>query len=77
MKNHPNRARGPYVADVGGASSMFAPVQLPSVRECRAHAESYGCTADWCEISDAKGRLVASHRRDKSGDGIRWFRAQI
>jgi hypothetical protein len=56
---------------------MFAPIQFPSIRECRAYAESYGDTADWCEISDAQGRVVASHRRDKNSDGMRWFRAQV
>lgn len=77
MANHPSRSRGPYIAHVGGARSMFAPIQFPSIRECRAYAESYGDTADWCEISDAQGRVVASHRRDKNSDGMRWFRAQV
>ena len=42
----------------------------------RAYAESYGDTADWCEISDAQGRVIG-HHRDKNGDGMRWFRAQL
>jgi hypothetical protein len=77
MVNHPSRGSGPYLAHVGGSRSIFAPVKFDTVRECREHAESYGQTADWCEIIDARGRLVASHRRDPNGDGTRWFRAVI
>jgi len=76
MVNHPNRSRGPYVAHVGGDSSIFTPIQFATIRECRAHAESYGRLADWCEIKDARGRVIGRHSRDKNGDGSRWFRAQ-
>src|ERR1700728_1748775 len=76
MVNHPNRGRGPYTAHVGGSRSIFAPTQFATISECRGHAESYGSLADWCEIRDAKDRVVASHRRDKNGGGYARFSAQ-
>jgi hypothetical protein len=76
MANHPNRSRGPYTAEIGGSSLLFGlRVPFNTIRECRAWAEEYGTTADWCYIRDAAGRHVAEHRRDTSGRGDRWFRA--
>lgn len=74
MTNHPNRSRAPYTAVLGGDG--FGCVKTTTsltIREARAWAEGYGHTADWCEISDKSGHVVASHRRDKSTD--RWYRA--
>ena len=76
MTNHPNRICGPYIAHLGGSGWASGPrAEFRTIRECRAWAESYGTTADCCEITDSKGRLVASHRRDTSGSGLDWFRA--
>lgn len=78
MTNHPNRGRGPYTAEIGGHSWSHGPQnEFATIRECRNWAESYGTTADWCVIYDRAGRKVAEHRRDTSGSGMRWFRAQI
>ena len=78
MVNHPNRGRGPYTASIGGHSWSRGPeAEFRTVRECRAYAESYGTTADYCTITDNKGRVVASHRRDTSGSGCNWFRATV
>jgi hypothetical protein len=78
MTNHPNRSRKPYTARIGGHSWSRGPeAEFGTIRECRAFAESYGSTADYCTIEDHKGRAVASHRRDTSGDGMRWFRAEV
>ncbi len=77
MSNHPNRSRGPYSAEIGGSSWSRGPVvTFRTILEAREWAESYGTTADWCAISDAKGRAVAAHRRDPNGNGMRWYRAE-
>lgn len=78
MTNHPNRRRGPYTAEIGGASWAQGPrAEFATIREARAWAEEYGTTADRCVIRDAKGREVARHCRDRNGDGTRWFRATV
>ena len=78
MTNHPNRSRGPYIAKIGGSSWAQGPeAALPTIRGCRAWAEGYGTTADWCTITDAKGRVVGEYRRDTGGTGTRWFRATV
>ena len=78
MVNHPRRSRGPYIAYMGGSSWRTGPhAEFPTIRECRAYAESYGTTADWCVIQTIGGVKVAEHKRDQSGDGTRWYRASI
>lgn len=78
MTNHPNRRRGPYTAQIGGQSWSVGPqAEFSTIREARYWAEEYGTTADWCSIYDPQGALVASHRRDTSGCGDRWYRAQV
>lgn len=78
MANHPSRSRGPYTAEIGGSSWRQGPTaESHTIRECRKWAESFGTTADWCTITDAKGNVVGSHRRDSNGDGMRWFIATI
>ena len=78
MTNHPKRSRGPYTAAIGGSGWSRGPrAEFRTIREAREFAEGYGTTADWCRIEDHAGREVASHRRDSSGDGSRWFRAGI
>ena len=75
MTNHPNRSRGPYTAEIGGASWAQGPVQqFATIREARAWAEGYGDTADRCTITDTKGSVVASHRRNPNAPGG-WYRA--
>jgi hypothetical protein len=76
MPNHPHRSRGPYTANVSCSQGWPTSAEFPTIRECRAYAESYGRTdGDRCEIVDAKGRVVGLHLRDTSSDGLRWFRA--
>jgi hypothetical protein len=66
-----------YTATIGGSSWHTGPVaEFPTIRACRAWAEEYGTTADYCTITDAKGREVASHRRDPNAPGG-WYRAQV
>ena len=68
-------SRGPYTAEVGGASfARSSATQHDSLTACRAHAESYGTTADYCHVYDSRGVLVASYHRDTAGDGTRWFK---
>jgi len=75
---HPNCNRGPYTARIGGSSWSRGPTdEFATIRECRQYAESYGTTADYCSIYDAKGCKVAEHRRDSNGDGTNWFRAAV
>lgn len=65
-----------YHVTIGGQGWARGPEDdFATVRECRRYAESYGTTADWAEIRDGRGRLIAEHRRDCNGDGTRWFRA--
>lgn len=76
MTNHPSRSRGPYTAEIGGSSWSAGPVQqFATIREARAWAEAYGSTADYCVVTDARGRRVAEHRRDPSTS--RWFRCAV
>ena len=78
MTNHPRRSRGPYLAEIGGSSWRQGPrAEFATIREARAWAEEYGTTADRCVITDRHGAIVARHSRDTSGDGARWFRAQV
>lgn len=78
MTNHANRSRGPYTAEIGGPSWPLGPTaEFATVRACRAWAEAYGATADVCAIYDHRGRRVAEHRRDRSGDGASWYRVYI
>jgi hypothetical protein len=66
---------GLYTAMIGGHSWSRGPrAELRTIRECRAWAEEYGATADYCSIYNAKGVLVGQHSRDTSGSGNRWFR---
>jgi hypothetical protein len=76
MTNHPNRSRTPYTAEIGGSSWAQGPTaRFATIRECREFAESYGDAADWCTITDSKGREVARHVRDRAGRG--WYRAAV
>lgn len=77
MTNHPSRSRGPYTAEIGGSSWAKGPItEHDTIRQARAWAESYGSTADWCSIHDAKGRVVARHQRNPNAPGG-WFRATV
>jgi len=66
-----------YTAHINGHTWSQGPkAQFRTIRECRTYAESYGTTADYCEITDTKNRVVAAHRRDTAGNGTAWFRAE-
>lgn len=65
-----------YTATIGGHGWAQGPeAEFGTIREARAWAETFGTTADYCTISDAGGRIVASHRRDPNNGGARWIRA--
>lgn len=67
-----------YTAEISGASiARGARAEFDTIRAAREWAEEYGTTADSCTIADRKGRTVAEHRRDTSGDGTRWYRATV
>jgi hypothetical protein len=67
-----------YVAVVGGHAWSRGPWrEFRTIRECREWAESYGTTADWCQIKLRSGRVVGEHRRDTNGHGTEWFRASF
>lgn len=67
-----------YTATISGSSWAQSPTaQFATITAARAWAEEYGTTADRCTITDRKGRVIAEHRRDTSGDGCRWFKAAI
>lgn len=77
MTNHSSRGLY-YTAEIGGPKIRCCPkADFRTIRECRVWAEEYGDTADYCTITDAQGRVVGSHRRDRNGDGTRWFRATV
>jgi hypothetical protein len=64
-----------YTATLSGSQWATGPVAtFPTISAAREWAEAYGTTADRCEITDHKGRVVSVHVRDTSGDGTRWFR---
>lgn len=65
--------RGLYKAEVGGASVRVRSVEFRTIAECRVFAESFGSTADWCVITDWKGRTVGEHRRAGSRP-FGWYR---
>jgi hypothetical protein len=68
-------SRGPYTAEVGGASfARPAITEVATLMAGRSYAESYGTTADYCHVYDSRGVLVASYHRDTAGDGTRWFK---
>lgn len=48
-----------------------------TITAAREWAETYGNTADYCVITTASGKVVASHVRDTSGDGMTWRKASI
>lgn len=68
-----------YTAHVSGHSWSVGPVaEFQTITACRRWAEEYGTTADWCIITDSKGREVAKHLRGGGcGDGDRWYRAAV
>ena len=66
----------PYTAEIFGSSWSQGPVaKFPTITAAREWAEEYCTTADSCTITDAKGRIVATHRRDTNGSGTRWFKS--
>jgi hypothetical protein len=63
-----------YTAQIGGHSWSQGPkAEFRTITECRRWAESYGTTADWCEITDSQGRPVGIHTRV----GTKWTRAYV
>jgi hypothetical protein len=67
-----------YTAAMYGSSWADGPVtDHPTITAVRRWAEEYGTTADLCIIRDHRGREVARHVRDTSGDGTRWHRGTL
>ena len=67
-----------YRATVGGYSWSRGPeAEFPTILAARAFAESFGITADYCNIYDRRGCHVATHMRDGNGDGTRWYRVRV
>lgn len=67
-----------YTAEIFGSSWSQGPVaKFPTITAAREWAEEYGTTADCCIITDAKGREVASHRRDMNGSGTLWHKTPV
>jgi hypothetical protein len=67
-----------YTAELSGSSWADGPVMdHPTITEARRWDEEYGTTADLCVIRDHRGREVARHVRDTSGDGTRWRRGTV
>lgn len=67
-----------FTAEIGGASWANPTVAtFDTIKAARRWAEEFGSTADWCRVTDGKKRIVASHRRDASGNGMKWFRAKV
>jgi hypothetical protein len=53
--------------------------QFSTITEARAWAESYGTTADHCDIYNTSelmrtNRPIATHTRWRDGDGTRWHK---
>ena len=66
-----------YTAVLGGASWASGPESDHStIKAARAWAESYGSTADWCNIYD-KGQLVARHVRSAEKGGMSWYKVAV
>lgn len=64
-----------YAAELFGNSWKQGPrAEFATITAARKWAEEFGTTADRCVIT-SRGKVVAEHRRDLSGDGTRWFRA--
>lgn len=77
MANHPHRKRGPYTVAVSGDGWAIGPHgQCDTLHEAREWARSYGRQADRYAITDAAGAIVERQMRDRSGDGLRWYRAE-
>jgi hypothetical protein len=67
-----------YTAEMFGSSWTVAPkTEHSTITLARRWAEEYGTTADLCVIHDHRGREVARHVRDTSGDGTRWHRGTV
>ncbi len=66
-----------YTAHVFGSSWAAGPsASFATITAARRWAEEHGTTADRCIVTDRRrGRIVAEHRRDRNGDGRRWYRA--
>lgn len=66
-------SKGPYTVEISRGTRL----EFPTITACRKWVEQFGTTADQCNIYNRKGQLVAQHRRDTSGKGDRWFRAEV
>ena len=64
-----------YTGEMFGSAGDGVVADFPTVREIRDWAESYGNTMDLCVGYNGAGKIVALWRRDTTGDGRRWFRA--
>jgi len=67
-----------YVAYLGGSSWAKGPTgEFDTITECRRWAESYGTTADYCNIYTRTSKQVAAHRRSGEGNGMSWYKASF
>jgi hypothetical protein len=57
--------------------STIATRSFGTITDARAWAESFGDVVAGVLIHDARGRLVAHHRRSVEGDGSTWYAAQV
>ena len=68
-----------YYAVLSGGIYAGNPLYISaqSITSARREAEDHGDTIDCAEIYTRRGVLVGVHRRDNSGDGLRWFRSAL
>jgi len=73
MQGLTRNTHGPYTAVIGGSAWENGPRdEFRTITDARAWAKSFGTSADWCNIIDPKGRVVAKQMRD----GNRWIKAE-
>ncbi len=66
-----------YTAKVGGASWTNGPqCSVSTIAEGREFGESYGTTADWCQVINNSTGRTALFQRDQNGNGTRWYRGE-
>jgi len=65
-----------YQVQVGRVGQPTIDTEATTLREARNQIEAHGSTQDMGRVYRGS-RLVAEYRRDTSGDGRKWFRAEI
>ena len=65
-----------YLAQLHSGCQIVARLYFYRLTDARQWAESFGTTADSLVVSRPRsGTVVAVYRRDRNGDGSRWFKA--